>query len=875
VADTDSGDLATASPDSGAAATPDEAPALAGTDPRAILAAWANDSDEWVRFVVRQVLDAGRPLSLEDAEDAYQLFRQEKAFDERTAPEVPPLTTAASGVEADEPLTIEKLCDVSGVNALVTGAVIEPHEGLTILFGENGTGKTGYSRIFKALAASRTADVILGNIAATSSEPQSANIVYKLGSDTKTLAWTGERGVSPFIRMSIFDSPSVNFHVDDDLEYTYVPAALALFNHVIAGLKLVQVKIDDAVREPTSGATTLLGRFPKEATVYPLIETLGAATDLEALRGKADADPNIEERIDVLRQAVAALEANTIGAQIITVTRVERVLDQATSVAAILTAFDNPGYRALLDARADLEADYKKFRDELFSAADLPAEPEESWGTFVAAGERYRRHLDEIGAHDVGRCLYCRQSLADPARELLGKYADYLAGKISDDIAATDASIKATVAPVIGIESTDIAAFVAEYAESGDTPPFYPALSELHSTLTSAQKAAAASAATAADLQTTVAPLSGILAEARTAAEALLTSLRTQADNRTSALAQKKKERDELIAAAELAKSWPMIDSHVRNAKEADRLSILSRPLPGLNRSLTTLAKTASDELINHSFDTLFQEERTALRAPELRIEFVGRQGKAQRRKTIGGKVKPSKVLSEGEQKVLAMADFLAEARLAGIDAPVIFDDPVSSLDHRRIREVAKRIAALAEDNQVIVFTHDIFFASTLLGLLEKSKRCAYFQITDEVGKGEVARATGPRWDTVGSIKKKINEAIQAAQKESGEARAALVRTGYGWIRSWCEVFTESELLQGVTQRYQPNVRMTILPQIKTVALPAAVETVTRIFEDACRYIDGHSQPLASQNVSPTLAGLETHWQELQEAQKAYAKAAD
>ncbi|TFV90056.1 AAA family ATPase [Blastococcus sp. CT_GayMR16] len=869
----DAGDEAPVSPGSAAAAAPDAAAAVPGTDPRAILAAWANDSDEWVRFVVRQVLDTGRPLSLEDAEDAYQLFRQEKAFDKRTAPEVPALTTPASADEADEPLTIKKLCDVSGVNALVAGAVIEPHEGLTILFGENGTGKTGYSRIFKALAASRTADVILGNLAAASNDPQSATIVYKLGSDTRTLAWTGERGVSPFIRMSIFDSPSVNFHVDDDLEYTYVPAALALFNHVVAGLKLIQAKIDDAAKHLTSGATTLLSRFPKEATVHPLIETLGASTDLEALKAKSDPDPNIEERIDVLRQAVAALEANTIGTQIITLTRVERVLSQATTVAATLTAFDSFGYRSLLATRVALDADYKKFRDELFSAADLPAGPEESWGEFVAAGERYRRHLEEIGSHDVARCLYCRQPLADPARELLAKYADYLADKISNDIAATDASIKATVAPVLGIDSTDIASFVAEYADAGETPPFYPALRELHSTLTSVQKMTAVGSATEADLHATVAPLSETLAEAHAAAEALLVSLRTQADNRTTALAQKKKERDELIAAAELAKSWPMIDSHVRNAKEADRLGILSKPLPGLSRSLTALAKTASDQLINQSFDTLFQEECAALRAPELRIEFLGRQGKAQRRKMIGGKVKPSKVLSEGEQKVLAMADFLAEARLAGIDAPVVFDDPVSSLDHRRIREVATRIAMLAEDNQVIVFTHDIFFASTLLGLFEKSKRCTYYQITDEAGKGEVARATGPRWDTVGNMKRKINETIQAAQKESGEARAALVRTGYGWIRSWCEVFTESALLQGVTQRYQPNVRMTTLSQIKAAALPVAIETVTRIFEDACRYIDGHSQPLASQNVSPTLAGLEAHWQELQEAQKAYGQA--
>lgn len=124
-------------------------------------------------------------------------------------------------------------------------------------------------------------------------------------------------------------------------------------------------------------------------------------------------------------------------------------------------------------------------------------------------------------------------------------------------------------------------------------------------------------------------------------------------------------------------------------------------------------------------------------------------------------------------------------------------------------------------------------------------------------------------------LKKNINETIQAAKSQQGDARAALVRTGYDWIRSWCEVFTETELLQGVTQRYQPNVRMTNLPKIKPGAMPTVIETVNRIFEDACRYIDGHSQPLPSLNVSPTLTGLEAHWAELTQARTAYIAAVE
>ncbi|MGL1636573.1 hypothetical protein ACSTI0_00785, partial [Vibrio parahaemolyticus] len=60
---------------------------------------------------------------------------------------------------------------------------------------------------------------------------------------------------------------------------------------------------------------------------------------------------------------------------------------------------------------------------------------------------------------------------------------------------------------------------------------------------------------------------------------------------------------------------------------------------------------------------------------------------------------------------------------------------------------------------------------------------------------------------------------------------------------------------------------------IKIAALPAAIETVNRVFEEACRYIDGHSQPLPTLNVSPTLAGLEAHWAELSGARAAYLNA--
>jgi hypothetical protein len=238
----------------------DNSPQAVALDPREILAAWANEQDEWVRAIIRRVLSSGRALPEDDLDAVYSLFRQEKGVDERTLPEETLLAVDLAEEDAELPLVVAKLSEVTGVNAIVPGSVIELHAGITILYGENGTGKTGYSRVFKALAGSRTADTILGNIAVEEEVAQTAKVEYVLGPNAKVLEWAGEQGVAPFTRMSIFDSPAVNFHVDEDLEYVYVPTVLSLFNYVNTALGGVHNRIDEAIRELAEGSTTLLSR---------------------------------------------------------------------------------------------------------------------------------------------------------------------------------------------------------------------------------------------------------------------------------------------------------------------------------------------------------------------------------------------------------------------------------------------------------------------------------------------------------------------------------------------------------------------------------------------------------------------------------------
>lgn len=847
----------------------EETPATA-LDPRLLLASWGNEKDEWVRSVVGNVIQGGVALTEAQIEGAYELFRQEKGLEERTAPIVEPLAVDTTVDETAPTLTITKLSEVQGVNALVPGGVIEPHAGLTIIYGENGTGKTGYARIFKALAQSRTDEEVLGDVNASSTESASAKLNYTLGGTELELAWNGDHGVAPFTRMSIFDNPSVSYHVDGDLDYVYVPAALALFNHVSAAIRGVQDQINERIGALSGSTSGLLDRFPRESSVYSDIETLGAATNLETLREKVDPDPNVEDRIQTLRRTVAALESDNLRTQIQARQRETRILTQGTEVAANLRAFDTARYNELLGRRAQLSSDHETFRSELFAAASLPAEPEETWQDFIVAGDVYRQHLVDVGSHDADSCLYCRQTLDDPSRALLSKYSSYLEDKISTDLSEVNIELRAIAEGVRALDRPEIQAFTSEQSAQDERPAYLDALnsvvqarSDLYQTMTQA-------AAQEGDLEAALAEPEATIAEANATITAYVTELLSQAADQQTALGEKKAELAELTAAAELSRSWTSIENRVRDAKEADQLSQLRSRFRSLLRGVTELAKEASDQLINQNFEGLFVEECKSLRAPELTVEFLGRDGQPRRRKSLSAAFMPSRVLSEGEQKVLAIADFLAEASLAGITAPVIFDDPVSSLDHRRIREVSERLVALAQANQVIIFTHDILFATTLYALSEEFGNLAYFEISDSGGKGTITRGTHPAADSIRSIRGEVNETIQAASVEDGQAQVALIKHAYSRIRAYCEVFAEQELLAGVSRRFEPNIRIGSLSSIKIGKLPEAIEVVNDIFVVACGYTEAHSQPLPTLGVAPTLEGLEQDWERLQEARRVY-----
>ncbi len=83
---------------------------------------------------------------------------------------------------ANAPVSLESIFHHRGVNALAEGQTLRFAPNLTVVYGDNATGKTGYIRILKSACRARGQEKILGNVVsgATPLTPLVA-IRYKIG----------------------------------------------------------------------------------------------------------------------------------------------------------------------------------------------------------------------------------------------------------------------------------------------------------------------------------------------------------------------------------------------------------------------------------------------------------------------------------------------------------------------------------------------------------------------------------------------------------------------------------------------------------------------------------------------------------------------
>jgi hypothetical protein len=224
--------------------------------------------------------------------------------------------------------------------------------------------------------------------------------------------------------------------------------------------------------------------------------------------------------------------------------------------------------------------------------------------------------------------------------------------------------------------------------------------------------------------------------------------------------------------------------------------------------------------------------------------------------------------LSEGESRTLSLAAFLAELSTANVRSAIIFDDPVSSLDHLWRERIARRLAGEAKERQVIVFTHDLLFLRNLIDEAERQDVNCQHQFVRREGSAGVCSADLP-WIAMGVRERigRLRSRWQAADKLYRTVGSAAYETDardiYGLLREAWERAVTEVLLNDVVERYRPSIETK-----KVRCLHDITETdcngVDEGMSECSRWIRGHDQAAADGTPFPTPVELKQRIDDLE-----------
>lgn len=755
---------------------------------------------------------------------------------------------------------LNKLEHVGGANALKENMTIEFHPQLTVLFGENGSGKTSYTRLLKWIFFSRSKEKILPNVFADEGSPLEARVFIETEDGPVILQMPGDEEISLTDQFSVFDNKSVIEHLDVRNEFEFRPAGLVFFTKLSAAINEIEHRVSSWIDEltPENPFIDLLDGESEIKDLIKQLETGIEANKLAVYTPYSDEDEKEKERLtkqhDELLISTKQLETtihnykNIIADLRRNKDRIEK-LNSEFSEEAVNKVYE------IIKRVVGLEKSVKEegstsFQNELFSEVGS-----NEWREFLQAAHEYASLEDKDYPKDSDFCIFCHQGLSVEAAKLIRKYWSYLQSEAEDRLKSILSSLEVYQAHIIRFsfdlfpEDSRLTLWLNQYAKKY--------LDDLTEQLTHQSKLP--DQIITRIEERSFKPFVPIQIDC-SYHDILIKKLEAeiielQKGNQQEKLDALRSKLAYLNHKKKLNQHFKKIEAFINNYNIASRLHTVR--WMRIKRGITDSEKYLSTKYFSADYVRRFNEEVEMLNGHvQIEVDSRGAAGSSNRQLLIKGN-NPSSILSDSEQKVAAISDFIVEMELSEINKGLIFDDPSTSLDDFRKSELGKRLVKVASCKQVIIFTHDLSFLSTII---ETSKeigielRCHWIESIDGQ-PGLVYLDNTPSFEKVFKRTGKAQEWCNKAKSQGPEERENSLRSGFAALRTSYEAFVVFEVFAGVVQRFAERVSIDSLSGVRfndTIR-----DLVLDGFYKCCRYMEGHSHSDKYASKKPTIEALQ------------------
>ena len=612
----------------------------------------------------------------------------------------------------------------TGVCALADEQRIDFSNDITLLYGKNGSGKSSYFRILNELIGGNHQTEIRPNIYSDIHKPINIELVYSEGTNVKNLSWDGNsRSISPLNLSSVFDSSYTTAFLQKRSADSAIVLPYGL--HLFTALTSAMDNLKSRIQTEIDGVIKTLPQINKEGLSEDVVRILTQQTYRNTQKNYIKAryifTNEQSEKLRLQEEKLKVLKETNFEDKIQLASNEQQ---QYILLLKHLKETENNLQKLYIESKSIIEKkstvrkESELVKQKISILNEIGNTNSKEWKAFIEAGATF------VKTSNLNKnvCPYCRQPIIDNAVNIVAAYVTYLSDKSIEELKSLERSknsLKQRISTVVTsfTISTQFKLLIdARNSESA----LYSKISDSLSQLDEQKRILSDAVENEQNNNPLVFDSTNV---AVSAIEAICEEYNKTINDLQGELAKKNQISSELSSQMKPLVENKLISSQkdlfVEWFEKIDNVNELKKCQSELStRGISSLARTANQTLVTENLKTKFQEELDALGLKKLSVDLTDAgtlRGQAFMQLKLFNNNSVSDVLSEGEQKGVALALFIAERRMQLSQNPIILDDPVNSLDHVITSKLVERLSRLG--NQIIIFSHNLLLQTSLLNL--------------------------------------------------------------------------------------------------------------------------------------------------------------
>lgn len=674
----------------------------------------------FVQDALRRIITSNT-LSQNDIDELVQLVKKECGDNTITLNAVPldsthiPTITATSGnypklISLNNPINIGALHHQGGLQFSNTG--------LTVVYGANGSGKSSYSRILRKLCWSRSPNVILKkNVFNPSSNQQQVDIVVEENELNLNFSWTENSIANPILNsIFVFDNDCGDIYINNENPTEYKPVGIDVLEKLISAFG----NISQAFSLSISSYNTQKPSLPQNLLQTYTGQWYGNIENLQ--RANVDSyiqftQTNFDRKSELTNLIAAQNPQQNITNLNSQKGRISTYIHQLQQIESLFNEQKINELRSARDTFESVTEAYQISTSELQNVNSLEGFGTNPWRTLWEAAKNYARSSNLSDGQNfpslvsLEKCVLCQQELDESAQQRLTTFNQF----VLNDISTRLNTINHTISQNQNLYNSLVIPAIENLAELEQfIPNFRTKFTQFCDSVSIFRNSIISFLQNGDELNINIQPLTPSFTN-------IIPIINTEIEQNTQLVQNRNTlvaELNELTVKEFLFHNKTTILQYFDEYKYKAWINRCQSQLTttAISRKIGELMENQAVSLQHREFISHLNFFNRALASKVLISKTRTSQGNTFQRCGFNGITDSiNSVLSEGEQKLIALSNFLAECTIDNRLNTIIFDDPVTSLDMDYKDLIATKIVQLSQSRQIIVFTHDLSFLRLLI----------------------------------------------------------------------------------------------------------------------------------------------------------------